>query len=586
MMSEVTPNNDDRKIEWEKLMGDDLILHRLVTQQQNTKSSKEQNAEIGDAVYIRYRAGVLQPLNADQKLSDIPLTELKDTDEGKKRDGSIFEYSENSLIVLGEGDLIPALEMGVRFIPKHSVTNNDNVKNFGGIIRAHFKYAHGFNGYDRTADNNRSTSAKTAPPSFVKLPANSHVELYIEILDIVSQSDEKFHSFEFQLEKGLAKKQLGNQYFKYEKNLPKALKLYQSSVALLNTLVIAIQEKMAESETDKKKEVASSEDDNHIGNSPLGQEESESLKKLITTKTKAIEVIVDSLNNASLIQFKQKKYNQAKQTCAQILQQYDPNNMKALIRAAKSSMLDLKVEKEDKAVIGDDPYFEAGVAIDTAMKVLEEMKKNGDSNNCVGDVVEKEEKEIKKWEAEVQKVSQEWKKRKSEYKKKEKEMYVRMMNNGKSNSNNEKKTKTKTSKQMSSEPKNKKEAVKDKEKGRLEKKQNTNESNPSNTVVDISRTSRTTNTNTSSNDTNNITSTVEVEIGSNDDNRSSNNSDNNQNQSNHNNDHQMLKVADESSPWIYSAPVEIGIIMLFILLLAIALRIAPFLSEKYLLEEL
>eukprot|EP00594_Rhizosolenia_setigera_P020309 CAMPEP_0178962310 /NCGR_PEP_ID=MMETSP0789-20121207/14283_1 /TAXON_ID=3005 /ORGANISM="Rhizosolenia setigera, Strain CCMP 1694" /LENGTH=288 /DNA_ID=CAMNT_0020646425 /DNA_START=6 /DNA_END=868 /DNA_ORIENTATION=- len=288
---------------------------------------------------------------------------------------------------------------------------------------------------------------------------------------------------------------------------------------------------MAESETDKKKEVASSEDDNHIGNSPLDQEESES----------------STLNNASLIQFKQKKYNQAKQTCAQILQQYDPNNMKALIRAAKSSMLDLKVEKEDKAIIGDDPYFEAGVAIDTAMKVLEEMKKNDGSNNCVGDVVEKEEKEIKKWESEVQKVSQEWKKRKSEYKKKEKEMYVRMMNNGKSNSNIKKKTKTKTSKQIPSEPKNKKETVKDKEKERLEKKQNTNESNPSNTVIDISRTSRTTNTYTSRNDTNNITSTAETR--SNDDSRSSNNSDNNQNQSNHNNNHQMPKLADESSPW-------------------------------------
>eukprot|EP00980_Cylindrotheca_fusiformis_P030728 scaffold25316_cov215-Cylindrotheca_fusiformis.AAC.1 len=51
------------------------------------------------------------------------------------------------------------------------------------------------------------------------------------------------------------------------------------------------------------------------------------------------QVMLDSLNNIVAVYLRQKEFHKAKQAAVEVLKQ-DPKNVKALLRAAKASLLD------------------------------------------------------------------------------------------------------------------------------------------------------------------------------------------------------------------------------------------------------
>jgi tetratricopeptide (TPR) repeat protein len=170
-------------------------------------------------------------------------------------------------------DLLPALEMGVRFLPEQHV----------GIVRCHSKYAHGSLGRTSSSDG------------FI-VPANSSVEYSITVHEILKSSADNF--LEIDMLRSRWKKQIASDfYFRYAE-YNKALQLYKSASDILQSII----------------------------NSPINEEEN--------TLEDAKRLLVDVCNNAALCQIKLNEYLKAKEYCLDALQR-DPKNIKALCRTAK-----------------------------------------------------------------------------------------------------------------------------------------------------------------------------------------------------------------------------------------------------------
>jgi hypothetical protein len=105
-------------------------------------------------------------------------------------------------------------------------------------------------------------------------------------------------------------------------------------------------------------------------------------------------ILVDSLNNITAVYLRQKEYHEAKLSAVQVLT-VDPNNIKALLRAAKSSLLDPASDFE-----------EASAATKAAESAIANCSKNKSIN----------EKELKRLKTEL-------KTKQLNYKEKNKEMF-------------------------------------------------------------------------------------------------------------------------------------------------------------------
>ena len=123
---------------------------------------------------------------------------------------------------------------------------------------------------------------------------------------------------------GNEKKTLGNFYFSHQ-NYQKALRIYTAAADMI------IEMKLHESNN-------------------------KSSLRVMATK-----LIVDCLNNVSFSQIKLGRYKNAKDTCGDVIQNWDKDNMKALCRAAHASIL-------------EGAFEEAGAAINAALSVNSEDK--------------------------------------------------------------------------------------------------------------------------------------------------------------------------------------------------------------------
>jgi tetratricopeptide (TPR) repeat protein len=265
-------------------------------------------------------------------------------------DGPIFHEAKDWLIVIGDKYVCPALEMGVRFMRVGQKA----------VVWSHSKFAYGLN----TRKNGK-----------YELPANSNVRFEIVIKSIFSPEEESSDPDAFQIHLALAKKKIANDMFQNE--------LYTTNPGI-EQRALRLYNKAAEEML-------------HLINSHATQkqEKGEAYKdeegKLKTDQAR--EIMLDCLNNMVAVLLKSKKYHEAKEQAVKVLS-HDPNNFKALLRAARAAMMD-----------PGGTYDEADLAIAAAEEV-----------------VEKEGLDV----TDVKKLRLELKQRRQEYKKRKKEMMARM----------------------------------------------------------------------------------------------------------------------------------------------------------------
>jgi len=108
-------------------------------------------------------------------------------------------------------------------------------------------------------------------------------------------------------------------------------------------------------------------------------------------------IIIDCLNNASLVHYQTKNYSKAKELATQVLASYDIQNVRALYRAAKASMMD-----------PGGSYEESKAAIDAATDILG------------------------KDHTDVKRLFHEWKRKKLETRRREKALFSKMVTNSQS----------------------------------------------------------------------------------------------------------------------------------------------------------
>lgn len=182
--------------------------------------------------------------------------------------GAIFHEAQDLLIVVGDKDCIPALEMGIRFLRENSK----------GIIYSHSKYAYG--------------NLTRIHGDYV-LPENSSVLYEVHVKKIVAASE---------VEIAASRKQIANDCYKNEwsngHGKTRPLYLYKKAADAMNNVLVDT----------PNDEVARS-------------------------------ILVDCLNNTAAVYLRAKEYGRAKEAATQVLL-HDPDNVKALCRAANSAMRD------------------------------------------------------------------------------------------------------------------------------------------------------------------------------------------------------------------------------------------------------
>lgn len=261
-------------------------------------------------------------------------------------DGPVFQSVKGWLVVVGDGDVLPALEMGVRFMETGQTA----------LLWSHSKFALG--------PGTRKFEETTVPPQ-------SNVMYKVTVVQKVMDTS-RLNPY-FTIQKALTKKKIANDIYQYEwcpppkspedpnceQSMARAIRLYTKTAKEMETLLGGTYFQQVETDHPQRKE------------SQI--------------------ILLDSLNNIVAVNLRQKDYHKAKLAAVNVLK-VDPNNLKALMRAAKAALLDPASTME-----------EASEAIKAAESVI--TYKNPE-----------EEKELKRLKVEL-------KRKQQEYKQKTKEMF-------------------------------------------------------------------------------------------------------------------------------------------------------------------
>lgn len=208
-------------------------------------------------------------------------TTEKEEEKDESPEGTIFQSAQDWMVVVGEKDVVPALELAIRFM------------NVGetALVWSHSKYAYG--------PSSRSNGDYTLPP-------HSNVKYRVTLKSIID--DKQRDEPGFLIKYSAAKKEIGNDVFANEWDLhqgkAKAIQLYSKGASNLQLLVQRASE---------------------IEDRDLAQQ--------------ASSLMVDCLNNIVAVHLRAKEYHAAKQAAVKVLT-VDPGNPKALLRAAKAALLD------------------------------------------------------------------------------------------------------------------------------------------------------------------------------------------------------------------------------------------------------
>lgn len=251
-------SGEERVGTWSSLMNADLQMNII---HQDDVTSERRSCEVGDALYIEFEA-----------------RQAKDRDD---QDGPRFQNVKDWLVVVGDKDTTPALEMGLRFMHEGETS----------LIYSHSKYAYGMGG--RSDDREHV------------LPPNSNVMYRVHIKRVVPADSNLIGTPSFKMELARSRKTIGNDCFQYEWSdglgKAKALMLYKRAADAMTNLMVEIDD--------------------------------ESVHK------DASAILIDCLNNTAAVLLKAKEFGKAKDAATQVILR-DPDNVKALLRAARAALYD------------------------------------------------------------------------------------------------------------------------------------------------------------------------------------------------------------------------------------------------------
>jgi len=257
---------------WQELMGSDLVMKVIGSDPQNLK-----DIEPKEAVLVSFEGRI--------------------ADDRSMRNGSLFQKAESWLVVVGDSDVVPALDMGIRYMKVGQTA----------LVWSHSKFALG-NG-TRTILGEKD---ETVPPK-------SNVMYTVTVTQKVMDTS-RLNPY-FTIQKGLTRKTIANDVYQNEWCKPpeistdpdcefsmkRAIRLYTKAANEMETLLQGTSFSNVEKDHPQRWE--------------------------------ARQILLDSLNNIVAVRLKQKNYHGAKNAAVDVLK-IDPSNIKALLRAAKAALMD------------------------------------------------------------------------------------------------------------------------------------------------------------------------------------------------------------------------------------------------------
>ena len=247
-------------------------------------------------------------------------------------DGPIFQEVKGWLVVVGDGDVVPALEMGIRFLLSGQT----------GRIWSHSKYA--FGPGIRTHNSPQSKDSKTSES--YTLPPYSNVMFEVIVQQKVMDTS-RLNPY-FTIQKALTRKNIGNDIYQNEwKPKPQT-----------KTSSVSLEKEGSGEGTDI--ETTSDGGDEQLDEADvtmamaratrLYQKAAKDMETLLQgtyfkqveedhpQRHQARQVMLDCLNNIVALNLRSEEWHAAKQAAVQVLQ-HDAKNLKALLRAAKAAMM-------------------------------------------------------------------------------------------------------------------------------------------------------------------------------------------------------------------------------------------------------
>ena len=222
-----------------------------------------------------------------------------------------FSKQKDWIITIGNGEVEPALEMGLRFMKCGQI----------GTILGHPKYCYGSNGLVDQKKNENNV---------IVVPANCFVRFVVEVVNVLKP--EEFNgSHDLCMEHAIAQKGIGNFYFGHagSENRSmhlKACRIYRGAVEMVKDAKI------------------------HELVVPIEKESSECSIAKSSLSESARHLIIDCLNNSAMTYMKLKEYRLVKDICGEIIQFYDKDNLKALCRATQAAIFDGNFEEAKAAL--------------------------------------------------------------------------------------------------------------------------------------------------------------------------------------------------------------------------------------------
>lgn len=326
-----------------------------------------------DAVVVDF-VGRLLVTTTDDTTTNTEGNKTETNEKSRENDvcaseGPVFHEAVGWLLVIGEKDVVPALEMGIRFMRQGETA----------LVESHSKYAYGSASREWNTNVDVSSSNSSVPSSSNSktnhkflLPPHSRVQYTVTVQRIVPVSE--LSNPPFQLMLCQSKKQIANDIYNHdcvsETNLyakNRAIHIYHRAAEMLRHMLREPQQH--------------NDDDDNLSAS------------FDRDRDAARICFLDCLNNIAAVQLRCQSFHAAKEACVAVLEQ-DPTNTKALLRAAQASMRDPA-----------STYEEVEAAIQAAEASSSSERMNGD----------------------IAKLRNELQKRQSEYTKKERSMWFAKM---------------------------------------------------------------------------------------------------------------------------------------------------------------
>uniref|UniRef100_A0A7S2HK08 peptidylprolyl isomerase n=1 Tax=Helicotheca tamesis TaxID=374047 RepID=A0A7S2HK08_9STRA len=296
---EITDEQEESKASdrgvWKELMGNELVMRCY----EQTKGAEEPG--LGDYVNIEVTGYVLGSNN----FKDDRDAAVREAFKG----GKVFLDKQKWSLTMGDSEVTPALEMGVKFLCE------------GGraYVLSQAKFAYGHTG-------------RLGTKPCVNVEGLQSVLYDVAVVSVLSCSSDKYDTHECQIQRAAAKKVLANDCYASEwdgMGMSRALKLYSKASDMMSSLIARLPDPVPDD--------------------------------LKETAHQAQTLVIDCLNNVAAVHLRAKEYGKAKQACVQVIQ-IDQQNIKALCRAAHAAMRD-----------PSSSYEESDAAIAAAEEVLEKL---------------------------------------------------------------------------------------------------------------------------------------------------------------------------------------------------------------------